>query len=272
MTQRSLWDLFITFVVRSYPRILMLTWQHLYISGIALAITLAICIPLGIYLTRNEKLAPYVIGLANVFQTIPSLALLGFLIFIFGIGNDNAIAALILYAMLPVIQNTYTGLRNVPSSLIQAARGMGMTERQILLKVQLPLARPVLIAGIRVATVWVIGTATLASAIGGGGLGRLIFSGLASIRNEVILAGAIPATLLALMADQLLKKLENYYSPEIRARRLAKLGPLEPDEIWDSDLDETVITEEFEETTEESVETSSEGTSDLDRTKGEDAS
>ncbi|MBL3592405.1 MAG: ABC transporter permease [Synergistaceae bacterium] len=268
MTQRSLWDLFITYVARSYPRILMLTWQHLYISGIALAITLVICIPLGIYLTRNEKLAPYVIGLANVFQTIPSLALLGFLIFVFGIGNDNAIAALVLYAMLPVIQNTYTGLRNVPPSLIQAARGMGMTERQILLKVQLPLARPVLIAGIRVATVWVIGTATLAAAIGGGGLGRLIFSGLASIRNEVILAGAIPATILALLADQCLKMLENYYSPETRAKRLARLGPLEPDKPWDSDQDETVLADE----TEENEEAASESPSDVDKTKGEDVS
>lgn len=239
MTQKSLWELFFTFVARSYPRILSLTWQHLYISATALAISLAICIPLGIYLTRNERLAPFVIGLANVFQTIPSLALLGFLIFLFGIGNDNAIAALVLYSMLPILQNTYTGLRNVPPSLIEAARGMGMTETQILLKVQLPLARPVLIAGIRVATVWTIGTATLASAIGGGGLGRLIFSGLASIRNEVILAGAIPATLLALGADQLLKKLERYYSPEARARRLAALGPLEPEGIWDDDNDET---------------------------------
>ncbi len=250
MTQRSLWELFVTYVVRSYPRILSLTWQHLYISGIALAITLAICIPLGIYLTRNEKLAPYVIGLANVFQTIPSLALLGFLIFLFGIGNDNAIAALVL------------------PSLIQAARGMGMTERQILLKVQLPLARPVLIAGIRVATVWVIGTATLAAAIGGGGLGRLIFSGLASIRNEVILAGAIPATILALFADQCLKVLENYYSPEVRAKRLARLGPLEPDKPWDSDQDETALADE----TEEGEEMDSESPSDSDKTKGEDVS
>ena len=224
MNEQNLWELFFKYVSRYYPRILKLTWQHLYISLIALTITMIVCIPLGIYLSRKEKVAPYVIGLANVFQTIPSLALLGFLIFIFGIGNDNAICALFLYAILPVIQNTYTGLRSVPKSLIQAARGMGMTELQILLKVQLPLATPVIIAGVRVATVWVIGTATLASAIGGGGLGKLIFSGLASIRNEVILAGALPATFLALIADYALRRLEIHFSPGKRAKRLARKG------------------------------------------------
>lgn len=222
LEQQNLWDLFIRYVVRYYPRIIDLTIQHMTISLIALSITMVVCLPLGIYLTKNEKIAPYVIGLANVFQTIPSLALLGFLIFIFGIGNDNAICALFLYAMLPVLQNTYTGIKNVPRHLVQAARGMGMTEMQILLKVQLPLARPVILAGIRVATVWVIGTATLASAIGGGGLGRLIFSGLASIRNEIVLAGAIPATILALLADQLLKFLQDYFSPRKRASRMAR--------------------------------------------------
>ncbi len=220
--QSSLPVLFFKYVARYYPRILRLTFQHLTISAIALALTLVVCVPLGIYITRKEKLAPYVIGLANVFQTIPSLALLGFLILIFGIGNDNAICALFMYAMLPVLQNTYTGIRSVPSHLVQAAKGMGMTDFQILLKVQLPIARPVLLAGVRVATVWIIGTATLASAIGGGGLGKLIFSGLASIRYEIILAGAIPATIIALLADQCLKFLQDYYSPRNRAKRMAK--------------------------------------------------
>ncbi|MEA3507634.1 MAG: ABC transporter permease [Synergistota bacterium] len=221
-TQEPFLDLFFAYVMRYWPRILKLTWQHITISSIALSLTLVLCIPLGIYLTKNEKLSPYVIGAANVFQTIPSLALLGFLIFIFGIGNDNAICALFLYAMLPVLQNTYTGIKSVPRHLVQAARGMGMTEFQILLKVQLPIARPIIIAGIRVATVWVIGTATLASAIGGGGLGKLIFSGLASIRNEVVLAGALPATMLALLADQGLKWVQEFYSPKARAHRFAR--------------------------------------------------
>jgi len=230
MEQRPLWGLFVTYVGRNYMRILNLTGEHVMISLVAVGITVIVCVPLGIYLTRNEKAAPYIIGLANVFQTIPSLALLGFLIFVFGIGNDNAICALFLYAMLPVIQNTYTGIRSVPKSYVQAARGMGMTDFQILTKVQLPLARPVLVAGIRVAMVWTIGTATLASAIGGGGLGRLIFSGLSSIRNEIILAGAIPATLLALFADWILKRTQDHFNPVARAVRLAaKYGP--PDEI-----------------------------------------
>lgn len=220
--QQNLLLLFIKYVARYYPRILKLTMQHLTISAIALSLTLLVCLPLGIFLTRKEKFAPYVIGMANVFQTIPSLALLGFLIFFFGIGNDNAICALFLYAMLPVLQNTYTGIKSVPRHLVQAARGMGMTEMQILMKVQLPIARPVILAGIRVATVWIIGTATLASAIGGGGLGKLIFSGLASIRNEIILAGAIPATIIALLTDQLIKFLQEYYSPRKRAKRMAR--------------------------------------------------
>ncbi|AER67513.1 binding-protein-dependent transport systems inner membrane component [Thermovirga lienii DSM 17291] len=227
LNQEPFLQLFLKYVTRYWPRILDLTWQHLVISLIALFITLIVCVPLGIYLTKNEKLSPYVIGAANIFQTIPSLALLGFLIFIFGIGNDNAIAALFLYAMLPVLQNTYTGIKSVPKHLVQAARGMGMTEYQILVKVQLPIAMPIILAGIRVATVWIIGTATLASAIGGGGLGRLIFSGLASIRNEVVLAGALPATILALTADQGIKWLQNYLDPKSRAVRLAKKAEME---------------------------------------------
>ena len=224
---KPFWELFYNYVVRYHDRILKLTWQHITISAIALGITLVVCVPLGIYLTKKEKLTALVIGVANVFQTIPSLALLGFLIFIFGIGNDNAICALFLYAMLPVLQNTYTGIRSVPQSFVQAARGMGMTEMQILVKVQLPLALPVILAGVRVATVWIIGTATLAAAIGGGGLGRLIFSGLASIRNEVVLAGAIPATLLALAADQGLKMFQASLDPKQRAAKLAKQRELE---------------------------------------------
>jgi osmoprotectant transport system permease protein len=123
--------------------------------------------------------------------------------------------------MLPVLQNTYTGIKNVPVQLTNAARGMGMTEFQIMYRVQLPLAMPVIISGIRVASVWIIGTAALAAAIGGGGLGRLIFSGLSAIRNEVILAGALPATMLALIADYGLRWFQNVVGPERRARRIA---------------------------------------------------
>ncbi len=222
MSDKNFFVLLWEFSIRHYDRILSLMVEHLVISSIALALTLTVCIPLGIYLTRNEKIAPYVIGVANVFQTVPSLALLGFLIFLFGIGNDNAVFALFLYAMLPVLQNTYIGIKNIPPSLVQSARGMGLTDMQILARVELPLALPVIIGGIRVATVWIIGTAALAAAIGGGGLGRLIFSGLTQIRNEVIFAGAFPATLLALAGDQGLKALRHHIRPEKRARRIAR--------------------------------------------------
>lgn len=222
MNRAGFFELLWVFLQNQWPRVLALTWEHIYVSGIALGLTVVVCVPLGIYLTRNERIAPYVIGVANVFQTIPSLALLGFLIFLFGIGNDNAVAALFLYAMLPVLQNTYTGIKSVPPRLTQAARGMGMTEFQIMTRVQLPLAMPVIISGIRVASVWIIGTAALAAAIGGGGLGRLIFSGLSAIRNEVIVAGAIPATLLALTADYGLRWFQEFLSPDQRAKRIAK--------------------------------------------------
>jgi osmoprotectant transport system permease protein len=222
MNNQNFIESFIDYVSKNYMRILTATGEHIYISVVALAITLVTCIPLGIYLTRNEKIAPYVIAFANIFQTIPSLALLGFLIFIFGIGNDNAICALFLYAMLPVLQNTYTGIKNVDHGTVEAARGMGMTNLQILMKVQVPLAMPVIISGVRVASVWIIGTAALAAAIGGGGLGRLIFSGLSLIRDDIILAGALPATLLALFTDFGLKKFQYYWIPEERAKRIAR--------------------------------------------------
>lgn len=216
-------ELLYKYVVEQHSRILSLTLEHIYISLIALLITLTICIPLGIYITRKEKLAPIVIGMANVFQTIPSLALLGFLIFFVGIGNKNAISALVIFAMLPVLQNTYIGIKSTSPSLVEAARGMGMTDMQILFKVELPLALPIIVGGIRVASVWIIGMASLAASIGGGGLGRLIFSGLAALRNEVIFAGAFPATILAILSDQGLKWVQLYLSPERRVKRILKL-------------------------------------------------
>ena len=222
MNRAGFFELLWEFIQRDWDRILYLTWEHIFISLVALGLTLLVCLPTGIYLTRNPRSAASVTGSAYVFQTIPSLALLGFLIFVFGIGNDNAIGALFLYALLPVLQNTYTGIKNVSPRVVQAARGMGMTDFQITARVELPLAMPVIISGIRVASVWIIGTAALAAAIGGGGLGRLIFSGLATIRNEVIVAGAVPATLLALFADQGLKMLQAYLEPENRAARIAR--------------------------------------------------
>jgi osmoprotectant transport system permease protein len=171
---------------------------------------------LGVWLTRRPGLEKPVIGAANIIQTVPSLALFGFLLPAPWIGERAdrlAILALTLYALLPLIRNTYVGITGVDRSIVEAGRGMGMTDRQLLFQVELPLALSVIIAGIRVATVISVGLATIAAAIGAGGLGEFIFRGLAMVNNAVILAGAIPAALMALLADFLLGRLEKRLRP-----------------------------------------------------------
>jgi len=183
--------------------------EHMQISFYALVIALIIAIPLGIYLTYNKKIAEIIIGLTAIMQTIPSLALLGLLIPIMGIGRKPAITALVIYALLPILRNTYTGINGVDPVYMVASRAMGMNKAQQLFKIQLPLAMPVIMAGIRTATVLIIGTATLASLIGAGGLGKLILLGLDRNNMNLILLGAIPSALLAALFDFVLKKLEN---------------------------------------------------------------
>ena len=181
-----------------------LTLEHVVLVLIALFIATLVGIPTGISLTRRESFRSAVLGFTNVVQTIPSLALFGFLIplpFIGGIGRRTAIVALVLYALLPILRNTLTGILGVDPAVVESAVAMGMTDRQRLLRVELPLAAPTILAGVRVATVTTIGTATIAAAIGGGGLGVFIFRGLASVDSSQILAGAVPAALLALAAD-----------------------------------------------------------------------
>jgi osmoprotectant transport system permease protein len=178
--------------------------EHIGLVAASMAIALAIGLPLGIAIVHRAALQRWVIGAANVVQTIPSLALFGFLIpvpWIGGVGASTAIVALALYALLPILSNTSTGISEVDPAVVEAARGMGMTPRQVLWQVQLPLAAPVLLTGIRVATVLCIGIATIAAAIGAGGLGVFIFRGVAMVNNSVILAGAIPAAFLAIAAD-----------------------------------------------------------------------
>jgi osmoprotectant transport system permease protein len=184
--------------------ILALTGEHLVLVLLSTLIAVAIGVPLGVALTRRPRLAKPVLGFANVVQTIPSLALFGFLIpmpLIGGIGARTAIAALVVYALLPILQNTYTGILSVDPAVIEAATGIGMTPRQRLRSVELPLALPVVLAGVRIATVVSIGLATIAAAIGAGGLGVLIYRGVAIVDHRLILAGAVPAALLALSAD-----------------------------------------------------------------------
>ena len=192
------------FLLQNRSEVFARSIEHIGLVGASMAIALVIGLPLGIAIVRRAALQRWVLGTANVVQTIPSLALFGFLIpvpWIGGVGASTAIVALALYALLPILRNTSTGIAEVDPAVVESARGMGMTARQVLWQVQLPLAAPVLLAGIRVATVLCIGIATIAAAIGAGGLGVFIFRGVAMVNNDVILAGAIPAAFLAIAAD-----------------------------------------------------------------------
>ena len=192
------------FLMNHRQEALGLTIGHIYLVGISMLLAALIGIPLGILITRRRALRRWVLGGANVIQTVPSLALFGFLIpvpLIGGIGKSTAIVALTLYALLPIIRNTYVGITGVDPAILEAARGMGMTDWQLLRKVEIPLAMSVILAGLRVATVISVGIATIAAAIGAGGLGVYIFRGLAMVNNQVILAGAVPAAILAIVAD-----------------------------------------------------------------------
>ncbi len=192
------------FYSRNWGELLHLLGQHLYLVAVSTSGALAIGLPLGVLLTRRPAWRAPVLGLANVFQTIPSLALFGLLIPVFGIGAWTAITALLVYALLPIVRNTYTGIAGVDPAVREAGRGMGMTGGQLLRLVELPLAAGVILAGVRVATVVSVGIATIAAAIGAGGLGVYIFRGVATVDDTLILAGALPAALLALAADGLL--------------------------------------------------------------------
>ena len=195
---------------------LELTGEHMVLVLLAMAFALAIGVPAGILLTRRAALRPWTLGFASVMQTIPSLALFGFLIpvpFIGGIGKRTAIVALVLYALLPILRNTMVGILGIDAAVRESAIAMGMTGRQMLWQVEMPLASRTILAGIRVATVTTIGTAAIAAAIGGGGLGVFIFRGIASVDTVQILAGAVPAALLALLADGGLGWIEKHLSP-----------------------------------------------------------
>lgn len=183
--------------------------EHIQISFIALLIAGIIAVPLGIYVTKREKIAEIIIGITAVLQTIPSLALLGLLIPLVGIGKFPAIIALVAYGLLPILRNTYTGIKEIDPSLIEAANAMGMNTRKKLVKVELPLAMPVIMAGIRTSMVLIVGTATLAALIGAGGLGDIILLGIDRNNTQQILLGAIPAALLAIIFDYVLKQMES---------------------------------------------------------------
>jgi len=200
------------FFIKNRGQIASLTLEHLWLVGIAIAIAVVIGVPLGVLVSRSLWLRKPVLGGTNVLQTIPSLALFGILLPAPWLGaraDRLAIAALVLYALLPIVRNTYTGIMAVDPAVKEAAIGMGMTDGELLTRVELPLSVPFVLAGIRIATVTAVGVATIAAAVGAGGLGELIFRGVAMVDNQLILAGAIPAALLAIVADLLLGAIEN---------------------------------------------------------------
>ncbi|MED3651261.1 ABC transporter permease [Heyndrickxia sporothermodurans] len=207
-------DSIIQFLTTNWSELLFKTWQHFYISIIAVLLGIIVAVPVGIALTRTPKLAGVIMGIAGVIQTFPSLAILAFFIPILGVGKVPAIVALFFYSVLPILRNTYIGVKGIERNLLEAGRGMGMTGWERIRYVEIPLAIPVIMAGIRLSTVYLIGWATLAAFIGAGGLGDYIFSGLNLYQTEFIIAGAIPVTILALLVDLLLGKLENWATPK----------------------------------------------------------
>jgi osmoprotectant transport system permease protein len=208
---------FLHFLAQNRAEIFELTVEHLWLVGASTLIAVAVGLPLGVMIARWPAFNKPVLGAANIVQTIPSLALFGFLLPVPWLGDRAerlAILALTLYALLPLIRNTYTGIRGVDPAVVEAGRAMGLTEWQLLWQVQLPLATSVILSGLRVAVVISVGLATIAAAIGAGGLGELIFRGLAMVNNQLILAGAIPAAVLALLADFGLGWLESRLRPQ----------------------------------------------------------
>ena len=207
---------FLHFLAENHAQLVELTLEHLWLVMSSTALAVIVGIPLGILIAHWPVMNRPVLATANIIQTIPSLALFGFLLPVPWLGDRAerlAILALTLYALLPIIRNTYTGIRGVDPAVVEAGRGMGLTDAQLLFKVELPLSVSVILSGVRVAVVISVGLATIAAAIGAGGLGELIFRGLAMVNDQLILAGAVPAALLALLADLSLGLLERRLRP-----------------------------------------------------------
>mgnify|MGYP001206393028 CR=1 FL=1 len=203
---------FSEYIAANQQQILELLWQHIYLTFFAVFTATVLGVPIGILISRSRFLARPVIGFSNVVQAIPSLAMLGFLIPLIGIGSRPAIVMVVLYSLLPIVKNTHTGLMHIDKDIMEAARGIGLTSRQIMFKVQLPLALPVIMAGVRISAVTAVGLMTIAAFVGAGGLGFLVFSGVSSVDNAMILAGAIPACILALAIDYVVGKIEKNIS------------------------------------------------------------
>ncbi|WP_392424722.1 ABC transporter permease [Dolosigranulum pigrum] len=205
---------FTHFFAENGENLVRLIWEHLYISVISVSLGVLFAVPIGIWLTRiNDRVADLVISFVSILQSLPSLALLTLMIPLIGVGQVPAIVALFIYSLMPIMRNTYTGIQSVDEGMVDAAKGMGMTTIQLLQKVELPQAAPIIMAGIRLSTTYVIAWTTLASFIGAGGLGDFIFNGLNLYIPELIIGGTIPVTMIALLADFLLSRLEQKVTP-----------------------------------------------------------
>lgn len=189
-------------------------FEHLYISAIALLIGSALAIPIGIIVSRNKKVAQFTIGVTSILQTIPSLALLAIMVPMLGVGKKPAIAALVVYSLLPILRNTVLGIEGVDENTMDAAKGMGMSTMQQIFKVELPLAMPVIISGVRLSGTYVLAWATIASYIGAGGMGDFIFAGLNNFNITLILIGTLSITLLTLVVDFIFEKVEKKLTPQ----------------------------------------------------------
>jgi osmoprotectant transport system permease protein len=202
------------FLAQRGSTILECLMQHVYLTVVAMALAIAVALPLGLLLTRLKRFAKYMIGGVGVIQTLPSLALVGLMVPLLGAGPKACITALFLYALLPIVRNTHTGVMNVDPAMVEAARGMGMSSLQILFKIQLPLSIPVIMAGIRTSTIICVGVATLGGIVNAGGLGLLIWIGIDRSNDTLIYAGAFPAMGLALVLDYILALGEKAFTPE----------------------------------------------------------
>ncbi|MFE0441573.1 ABC transporter permease [Aerococcus sp. NPDC058936] len=207
------------FIASQGSEVIRLLWEHIYMSLISLGLGVIVAVPLGIFLSQVPKVANVVISIVSVMQTIPTLALLALMIPFLGVGKVPAIVALFIYSLLPILRNTYLGMSNVNPDLLDAAKGMGLKRMQIIRQVQLPLAVPVIMAGIRLSTVYVIAWTTLASYIGGGGLGDMIFNGLNLFRPDLILGGTIPVTILAVVVDLVMARIEEWVTPTTSSKK-----------------------------------------------------
>lgn len=210
------------FISRYGGQILELTGEHLYMSAIAILLAIVIGVPLAVFMTRNPKIAVTIQTIINTVQTIPTISLLLIIMIFLGLGYSTAIVALVLYSLLPIVQNTYAGLENVDKSMIEAGTGMGMTRLQLLTYVKLPLALPIILAGIRIAAVVAVGSATIATFVGAGGLGEMIMRGISTTDDQKILAGAIPAAVLVVGVDMLIGKIEKRASYRVNTARTNK--------------------------------------------------